>query len=184
MSINARLIRHGEVDERYCGRYLGSTDAGLSSIGRRQAQKLNQACKNLRSPTIWCSPLLRARQTARIIFPHRPAEIIPQLREVDFGEWEGLTFAEIAQKDPSLVDKWACFDQDFAFPGGESLGDFLGRIRHVANRLRKETRDLVMVTHGGVIRSLLCQLHGLPPEKYITFNIQRGELIKVRVQTE
>ncbi len=181
MHIKATMIRHGEVDECYHDRFLGSTDAPLSGIGREQARSLHTACKDLQAAKLWCSPLKRARQTAQIVFPCRTPEIIPELREVDFGAWETLSFAEIAAQNPVLVDKWARFDEDFSFPDGESMKDFLNRIKHIADRMRREQDDLVLVTHGGVIRSLLCELQGLPPEKYVTFSIQRGGMLTVRI---
>ena len=77
----------------------------------------------------------RCRQTAAAVAPELPPQIDPDLREIDFGQWEKRTFQEAAAADPSLVDRWADFDPDFAFPGGESVGGFLSRVQAAADRL-------------------------------------------------
>jgi len=80
----------------------------------------------------YCSPMQRCRQTAAAMVPDLPLRLDPDLREIDFGQWETRTFAEAVAHDPSLVDRWAAFAADFAFPGGEAVGEFLRRVRAAA----------------------------------------------------
>jgi broad specificity phosphatase PhoE len=103
--------------------------------------------------------------------------IVADLREVDFGRWENLAFDEIPKRDSARLDRWAAFDPTFRFPAGERLGDFLARTRRVAREIARAPEDtLLVVTHGGVIRSLLCRFLRLPPRRYVAFNPSPGSL--------
>ena len=130
---------------------------------------------------------------ARSAAPHRrPRSSAPRpvasreadadLREIDFGRWEGKTFSEIRDSSPEEVERWARFAPDFAFPGGESLRDFLDRVRRAADRLAADEAETVLaVTHGGVIKAMLCRLLGLEPSRYVVFEIAPASLTVVRL---
>jgi broad specificity phosphatase PhoE len=106
----------------------------------------------------------------------------PDLREIDFGRWEGKTFSEIRDSSPAEIARWARFAPDFAFPGGESLRDFLGRVRRAADRLAADEAETVLaVTHGGVIKAMLCHLLGLDSRRYVAFEIAPASLTVVRL---
>ena len=95
------------------------------------------------------------------------------LREVDFGAWEGLSFSDIAGKDAAAVDRWARFEPGFRFPGGESIADFTRRIGAAADRMAAAPQETVVAfTHGGVIRFMLCALLRLDPRSYAAFEIR------------
>ena len=114
--------------------------------------------------------------------PRLPLHLDTDLREIDFGQWETRTFAEAAVGDPSLVDRWAAFDPDFAFPGGESVGGFLHRIRAAADRLiHAEAPTVLAVTHGGVIRTMICHLLGLAPRRYLAFDVPYAAMAVIDV---
>lgn len=119
----------------------------------------------------------RCRQTVALLAPELPLSIDPELREIDFGQWENRRFAETAAVSPALVEQWARFDTDFTFPEGENVGQFLRRVRAAADRLIGTSADTVLaVTHGGVIRTMICHLLGLDPRKYVVFDIPYGGL--------
>ena len=125
------------------------------------------------------SPLQRCRTAAEII--HNKLNIAvhydPGLKEVDFGDWEGLSFWEIAAIWPDQVSQWARFDSEFSFPGGESFVDFLYRVKRVADMLvAAPEKNILVCTHGGVIRSLICHFLRLAPEKYILFKVRYASL--------
>jgi broad specificity phosphatase PhoE len=104
-------------------------------------------------------------------------KIDPDLREVDFGFWEGKTFDQIRISDPEAVNRWADFDSAFSFPGGEQLEDFLIRMQRAAASLASCPEDNVLaVTHAGVIRALLCHFLGLHPRQYVLFNVDYASL--------
>ena len=166
------LVRHARVDAAYAGRLLGSTDAPLDPSGHVQAESLAARLKRWNPQVCYRSPMLRCRQTAAIAAPDLATHVDADLREIDFGQWENHTFAEAAAADPSLVDRWAAFDADFAFPGGERVGDFLRRVQAAAERLKQVDADTVLVVaHGGVVRAMLCCLLGIEPRKYAAFHV-------------
>jgi alpha-ribazole phosphatase len=169
------LIRHGDLGEGCRGRYIGRTDTPLSEKGRRQAAALAGPLAHPAGARLCCSPLLRCRETAEIALNDAPGrlEIVDDLREVDFGAWEGKNFAEIIAADPAGVDRWAALEEDFSFPGGDGIGAFRERIRAAAGRIVADPAETVVAfTHGGVIRLLICCFLGLDYRHYLLFDIQ------------
>jgi alpha-ribazole phosphatase len=172
------LIRHGDLGEAYRGCYIGRTDVPLSEEGKRQAAALAGEIRRLKGAQLLCSPLRRTRETAEIALGILDAcDIDSDLREIDFGRWEGMGFAEIAAADPAAVERWAALDEDFAFPGGESHGAFSKRIKAVAGRIDADPAGTVVAfTHGGVIRYLICRFLGLEDRHYLLFDVRPGSL--------
>lgn len=163
------LIRHGETPGTPEGRLLGSTDQPLSAHGSLQVRRLAQFLSSrraVRESGAWCvaSPLLRARQTAEAVAGALglPVNTDPDLREMDFGAWEGLTSEEVEARFPGAQSVWLSPEDDTAFPGGESLQQFDERVARARERILGRPEDVAMVfTHGGVVRALLCGLLGL-----------------------
>lgn len=154
--------------------FVGSSDVPISAEGGRQALGLAGSLRAAAPDVCYCSPLVRARQTAEILLQHCPMPIHAEddLREIDFGRWECKTFDQIAADDPKAVQRWARYDQRFTFPGGECLGGFLARVRRIARRLvREEAATALVVTHGGIIRALICHFLRLRPREYVLFNV-------------
>jgi broad specificity phosphatase PhoE len=117
---------------------------------------------------------------AAAVAPDLPPHVDADLREIDFGAWETRTFAEAAGDDPALVDRWAAFSLDFAFPGGESVEGFLRRVHGAAQRLvQAEAPTVLAVTHGGVIRAMVCHLLGLEPRHYLAFDVPYSGLVVI-----
>ncbi len=178
------LLRHAETAAQYSGRLIGSTDLPLAPEGRLKASLLAPRLAWERPSRLYCSPLLRARETAESL--GETLGMIPvidlDLREIDFGRWEGMTFDAIQVSDPEAVARWARFEPDFAFPGGESIEVFLARIRRVAKRFAEfEGPSVLAVTHAGVIRAMICHLLGLSPRKYVLFDVKPASLTKIAV---
>lgn len=167
------LIRHGMTG--YSGRYIGSTDVSLSDEGRKQILSLKNSETFSQADTIITSPMLRCRESCDIIFPEKTINYDSNLREVDFGRWECLNFNEIVEKDAALVDDWAKLSQEFSFPDGENIGHFIGRVQQTAARIISLSDEkVIVVTHGGVIRALLCYFLKLDPSNYLLFNVKKG----------
>ena len=177
------LIRHGDLGDRYRGRYVGRTDAPLSAEGRRQAATLTGPVARLNGAHFLSSPLRRTRETAEIALgTHGRFEIVENLREIDFGRWEGMNFAEIASTNPAAVDRWAALDDAFAFPEGEGIKAFQERIRAVAERIAADPAGTVVVfVHGGVIRFLICHFLGLPDRHHLLFDVRPASLSEIRI---
>lgn len=179
------LIRHGDTGDALKGRFVGRNDVPLGPIGRRQAAALASRPDLKSSREAFCSPMLRVRQT----LAHSELDLACQqdanLREIDFGRWEGLSFAEISRDYPAEVDSWAGMESDFRFPGGEAYADFLHRIQKAAERIARtaasQTSPVAIFTHGGVIRALICHWLGLPAKHYLLFEIEPASVSAVRL---
>lgn len=171
------LIRHAALDNSLDGCYVGRLDVPLSESGKQQAEHLADRLRPAGIDELWCSPARRSRETAEPLNVELKLDslILDELHEVNFGRWEGLTFEQIKAADPELVNDWAALKEDFCFPQGESHGDFQQRIDTVAQRIEAcDHSHLALVTHGGVIRRLLCKLIGWSQKDYLKVNIQRG----------
>jgi broad specificity phosphatase PhoE len=173
------LIRHGSsfaAGERYIGR----TDTSLTPTGREQAESICHRLAAMQIDAIYASPLSRARETLSPLLQletSRHVVLLPDLQEIDFGHWEGLSFEEIQAQAPECVAEWAKGSMDFSFPGGESLELFWRRVCQVGDHLRATSEaSAAVVTHGGVIRYLICYYLGLPPEKHRCFQVDLGSL--------
>jgi len=178
------LLRHAETAAQYSGCLIGSTDLPLAPEGRWKASLLAPRLAGERPSRLYCSPLLRARETAERVGESlgMTPVIDLDLREIDFGRWEGMTFDTIRASDPDAVARWARLEPDFAFPGGESVEIFLARIRRVAKRLAEcEGPSVLAVTHAGVIRAMICHLLGLSPRQYVLFDVKPASLTKIAV---
>lgn len=178
------LLRHGETVAACRRRLIGRIDVRLSATGRRQASAASEILRSYEPERCFCSPLRRCVETGKAALRSSALkmEVDPDLREVDFGRWEKLRFEEICQRDPSAVNRWAEFDRDFTFPGGERLADFLARVRNAALRLAAcPEKTILAVTHGGVIRAMLCHFLKLPPRRYVLFDVKPGSLTTLNV---
>jgi len=113
---------------------------------------------------------------------HGRFHIVENLREIDFGRWEGMSFAEIAAADPAAVDRWAALDDAFAFPEGEGIKAFRERIGAAAERIAADPAGTVVVfAHGGVIRFLICHFLGLPDRHHLLFDIRPASISEIRI---
>jgi alpha-ribazole phosphatase len=170
------LLRHAQHAAAKFHTFIGSTDIELSEEGRQQTASMDAFFQAYHPERCFCSPLKRCIETIRTV-SGIPVEIHPDLREIDFGHWEGKTFDQIVAIDPAVVDRWACFDPEFTFPGGEGLREFLLRVERVATTIVSgPEKTVLVVTHAGVIRALLCHFLGLLPRQYLLFDIQFGSL--------
>jgi broad specificity phosphatase PhoE len=131
------LTRHGQAtaDDLMLG---GQLDPPLTADGRREAEALARRLAGVRIDRIVSSPMLRALETAQTIATGRPVELDERLRELDYGRWEGLTYAEIEAHDPELRVRWEHDPGITHSPGGESGDD-------VATRARAFLADLLAV---------------------------------------
>lgn len=177
------LARHGETGPELRGRFVGASDVALGEAGRAQAAALGRRLRGERFDRFLVSPMARTRQTAEPLAAEgRALEIMEDLREVDFGAWERLSFEEIARRDPEAVARWSAFDPEFGFPGGESLAGFAARVRRAAEAIETmQAGRVLVVSHGGVIRALLCHWLGLSPRDYLLFEVQPASLTTVRL---
>jgi alpha-ribazole phosphatase len=166
------LVRHARIAADHAGRFIGATDLPLDDFGRSQCRGLATRVGGLSPRRCYSSPKQRCTQTAEVLARNLPINVDDDLREIDFGRWEDCSFEQVRHTDPDLVDRWATFAPDFTFPGGEGLTEFLCRVRATTDRLVEESAETVLVvTHGGVIRAMICYLLGLAPRQYVLFHV-------------
>jgi alpha-ribazole phosphatase len=163
------LLRHPEPEESARGRCYGSLDVGLSARGIAQAHAVAAALAVERIEAIYSSPRRRCREAAGILAKEHgiPVETVEPLREIDFGDFEGRSYDEIAARYPELYRQWMEHPTELQFPGGESFRDMRARVLAAAGNLRARHagQTVALVTHGGVIRVLLADALGVAPER-------------------
>lgn len=156
------MVRHGDTELDSASRYWGKTDVKLSPQGFNQAERLSKRLAQEKLDAIYSSDLVRARATAEIISSRHavPVTGCPELREVDFGELEGLTFAEISGRYPEVASLWIQRSPELEYSGGESRNGFIQRVEGFRKRLEKHAPEdiILVVAHSGVLRTLICQL--------------------------
>lgn len=153
------LARHGQTAYNLEGRFQGQLPVPLDDTGRAQALELAERAVAHEFAALWCSPLLRARQTADAVAKRiglEPRED-PRLMETDAGDWTDCTFAEIHQRHPREFARFIDGDPLFAFPGGESFAQQGVRVAAALYDIRRAEAPALVVCHGGVIRILLAQ---------------------------
>jgi 2,3-bisphosphoglycerate-dependent phosphoglycerate mutase len=148
-------IRHGQTAWNADGRIQGHTDIPLDELGRWQAERLADALADDDVQAIVASDLWRAQQTAAPLAARKglPVQTESGLRERGFGEFEGLSFAQIEQRWPAQAAAWRRRDPDFGARGGEVLREFRARVVVAVERLALAHRGqcIALVTHGGVL---------------------------------
>ena len=182
------LVRHGETEANRHGAFLGRTDSPLTAGGRDQMQTLAKALVGKPLAAIYTSPLQRAFETAQTIARHHPCPftVDERLLEQDFGQWEGLTFDEVAGRFPIDFAAW----QAEATIKGPTDGETLMQVRErvvalysdVVNRHQHQT--VLLVAHGGVLNALVCALLQTPLRWLWAYQFQPGSLSEVLVFEE
>jgi alpha-ribazole phosphatase len=156
------LVRHAEPDESARGLCYGTLDVGLSDEGRAHAARLASSLAALPYDAVYASPRRRAIETAAPL--GLPATIDDELREIDFGEFEGRRYDEIAESHPEIYRQWMEAPTTVTFPGGESYEDLRVRALRSLTRIGQAHDCAVVVTHGGVIRAGLAEWLSMPSE--------------------
>jgi broad specificity phosphatase PhoE len=153
------LVRHGETSGNSSERLIGSGDPELSAEGRAQIHALRERLRGQVIDRIVASPLRRAWQSAEILAGGAPIRLERDLREIDFGHWEGRTLDEIELSDPVLFARWREGAAGFEYPGGESRAAFRSRVERALERLLAEPgTSALVVAHKGVLRALYAKI--------------------------
>lgn len=159
------IIRHGFTEANEKGMYIGSrTDLPLSQKGKDTLLNMLDEYKYPRVQRVYTSPLLRCRQTCEILFPDRQIIGMDDLRELDFGDFDGKTVDELINRED--YKKWLQGGINNSAPNGESIQDLLVRsysalTRIIMNMMDEEFSHCAIVTHVGVIKNMLIAF-GLP----------------------
>lgn len=160
------FIRHGETDWNRAGRFQGQRDIALNPLGRRQAERNGRAVAGILASGAWdlvASPLGRSVETMRIVLAAagragQEFRTDPRLREASYGDWEGLTLAEIDALDAGVHERRALDKWKFVPPAGESYAAVSERVAEWLGTLSGPT---LVVAHAGTLRGLLFRLSAL-----------------------
>jgi len=152
----------------------------MSAAGYRQVERLHDRLANEKIDAVYSSDLKRALVTAELISSGREVDIVtcPELREINYGDAEGLTFEEISRLYPELAESITNFSLQLEFPGGESFEEFVARTSAFVDRLNRHTQEqtILIVSHSGPLKVLLCHLLGIDQSHWRKFRIDNASL--------
>jgi len=178
------LLRHAHSE--MAGRFCGRSDPALSEQGHRQAANLAEELAKYQLAHIFSSDLRRTQETASYIAAKSglEVELLPGLREIHFGEWEGLNWHEVSQKDAAFAVRWMAEYPRLSPPGGEDFGTFRERVRATLAEIagRGVLGSAAVVTHGGVVRTLLLDVLNLPESALATLDCDYASCVELRMQ--
>jgi broad specificity phosphatase PhoE len=159
------LIRHAETD--LAGTFCGVSNPPINARGQQQIQMLLQTLQSQPIDFVYSSDLQRAVSTAESISSHfnAPMQIIAALREINFGEWESLTWEQIEQSDPTYARQWVEDYPNHPAPDGELFEDFKARVLCTFDRILSRDKNAAIVTHAGVLRVVMTHRYNLTEEQ-------------------
>lgn len=163
------LIRHGRTSGNRGKRYVGVTDEALNSEGELDIKTRVYP----KADIVFSSPMLRCIQTARIIYPAMEPVVIPELRETDFGRFEGKNYEELSGDEE--YQAWIESNGEAPFPGGESRSQASSRAMKGFEKLLALSQDyenISVVAHGGTIMAILSNIFG---GDYYSYHVENGE---------
>jgi probable phosphoglycerate mutase len=153
------LVRHGETAWSLSGQHTGHTDLPLTENGERRASQLRGLLQEVKFTHVLTSPLQRARRTCELAGFGAVAQVEPDLHELDYGDYEGRTSADIRAQQPG----WSMFRD--GSPHGESVEKFSQRADRVLSNLRSMDGVVALFSHGQFLRALAARWIGLPVEE-------------------
>lgn len=170
MSADVYLIRHGETAWSLSGRHTGVTDIALTDKGRQQAERLRPLLANEVFGLVLVSPMQRARETSELAGLGDQAVVEPDLVEWNYGEYEGLTPAQIHRERPG----WMIFRD--GGPGGETPDQIGTRVDRIIAQVRKVEGNVAIFAHGHLLRVFAARWIGLPAGGGQHFLLDTGTL--------
>jgi broad specificity phosphatase PhoE len=167
--IDIYMARHGQTAYNRERRFQGRLPVPLDEVGRAQSRELAELAATHDFAALWCSPLVRARQTADIVAARvglTPRED-ERLVETDAGAWTDRTFAEVQAEAPAEFVRFAALEETFAFPAGESFAEQATRVQAAVEEIARAQTPALVVCHGVVIRLALAPYlpAGEPPPR-------------------
>jgi alpha-ribazole phosphatase len=176
------LVPHALTDWNIAGRYQGHVDVPLNAAGRAQAKLLARRLVEETFAAIYVSDLCRAEQTASTLVRSEHVQLAapqnePRLRELNFGAWEGLTYAEVRHAYPIELARWEADPLQTSPPEGESLQALGARLQSfLAEIIQQRAETILLVAHRGSLRVLLCLALGLPLTDHWRFRLDPASL--------
>lgn len=175
------LLRHGQTTQP--GTFTGVTDVLLSTAGEEQIRMISPALNAARIDHCYCSPLLRCRDTVRMLDLTCDVTYDENLKEIDFGLWEGLDYNLIKKRYPDELNRWIEQKEAFTFPGGAHISQFNRSVQLWFDELLNTGHNRVLVVaHGGVLRAGMCALLRLGSDNMFGVNFAEGAVSRINIQ--
>lgn len=177
-SVKLWLVRHGETEANVAGLYSGHAPTPLTERGMMQARTLGQLLQAVTFDRVLCSELERTHITADLLLGtrHIPRQIVPELNEMFFGDWEMRHHRDLAREDAENYAVW-CNDWQNATPtNGEGFQAFSMRVERFIAQLDdyKMCQNLLVVSHQGVLSVLIARLLSMPAAAMWHFRVEQG----------
>lgn len=177
------LIRHGQTPSNVDGLFTGRKDESLTELGHKQARSLIKLVAGEKIHHIYASRLKRAQETAAPLSEHKQLEVELDVRlnEMDYGAWEGMSYAQARDTHPHDFAAWLGDGLHHGPTDGECLQDVLDRAAHFVRDLDLSGgRTYAIVSHGGLLQAMLCHIMGLPTRAIWPFRLANGSLSEVQ----
>lgn len=179
------IMRHGKTDWNAKHKLQGRTDIPLNDEGRRMAEKAREEYKDIHFDVCYCSPLIRAKETAEIVLRGRNIPVITdeRLQEMSFGVYEGIENSFAIPDCP--INVFFHHPEQYKTPveGAESLDELYKRtgafLKEVVEPQLEQGKDVLIVGHGAMNSSIVCQVKKLPVEKFWSEGIENCKLMKL-----
>lgn len=180
------IVRHGETDSNTRMACLGHTDVPMNENGAKQVRLLAKSLVNIEFDAVYVSPLTRTVDTAAAIKKKAPMTMSYGLIERDYGDWEGMNFAEIEEKYPEEYRKWRENWIDFVLPGGESAAEHQKRVNEIMDKIVLENtgKRVLIVTHLGTARHIISHLLGLSAEQSWRFTLDNAKAAVIDINDD
>lgn len=176
------LVRHGETAFNASETFRGRVDVPLNETGLKQAKLLGDHLAGEKIDIVYSSPLQRAVKTAEAIAdPHKlKVNITESLNDLDYGEWQGLTLAEVKEKYEEIYQDWLDTPEQVRLPGGESLEDVKKRVLPFVQDVVVRTGEgkVALVSHRVVCKVLICALLRLDNSYFRSFKMDTGAITR------
>jgi broad specificity phosphatase PhoE len=172
------LVRHGETEWSKSGQHTSATDLALTEDGRKHAAPLRRFLGRRTFALVLSSPLRRARETCEIAGFADRAEVTDDLREWDYGEYEGLTTPQIRERNPD----WNLWSD--GCPGGERPEQVVARADRVIERMRSVGGDAIAFAHGHILRVVTARWLEMPVSAGARFVLHAGAIATLGYERE
>ena len=182
------LVRHGITEFNSTRRYAGHRDIGLSVVGYQQVERLRDRLVDDKIDAVYSSDLRRALVTAEVISSGHKVDIVtcPELREVNYGNVEGLTFEEMSRLYPEVAESFVNSSLGLEYPGGESLEELAKRVGKFPDKLKGfiPSQTILIVSHRGPLRVLICRLLGMDLKHWRQISLANASLSIVETYSQ
>ena len=181
------FIRHGEIDSNRKKIYSGRSKEALTEIGRQQVKASCRELSNLDVDAIYCSPLVRTRQTADIIVDELgwtvPVHVNECFNELKMGPWEGMAESEVEKQFPNEWAIWNSLPANLSIAGRETLQELQSRVTQGMRNIRQKNdhEAVLVVTHVAIIRVLTLLARGMDLNQYKSISVGNAKIFEIEL---